>query len=492
MTIDMRGYMENVETVYVKDADCTEHTPVFWGQPEKPIYGKGISIMPAIPSKSGSNYEQKIYLEKLLPLEEYDLFIVLFSGGKDSAASLLRLLELGVPKDKIELWHHDIDGGHPIRRMDWPVTGSYVKAFSEAFEVPLRTSWRVGGFFGELYRVGASYPIEYTDGAAVKTCRLSSAQQRSEELREQILHGYDVNDELKQFGYRMRFPAKSGDFARRWCSAYLKITLSDTVLRDIDALRGYGGNTKFPAKSQIANGRWCSPMLKREVSENAIRNLSELETLGSLRHKFPAKASPQKGRYCSGALKASIQDAVTSDSLITKGNVKILVVSGERRGESIGRAKYNEMELHRTNATAKAHRLVHQWRNVISYTERDTWQILQRHNVNPHPCYSCGWNRCSCAMCIFSLPKHWAGIRELFPEEYAAIRQDEITLGFTLDNKKNLDEYIAGAQSCVNHSNERALKQLTSGRFTAADVFIQKDKWQFPAGAFGGSSGGPC
>ena len=193
---------------YIKDNQCTIHTPITWGHPEKPIYGKGISILPFIPGKRETRYEQSIYLEKLLPLEEYDLIIVLYSGGKDSTVSLLRLLEMGVPKEKIELWHHEIDGGHPTRRMDWPVTQAYVRAFSEAMGIKLRTSWRVGGFFGELYRVGASYPIEYEDGAEIKTCRLSPAQIRSEELREQILQGLDCGDELARFGYRMKFPAK--------------------------------------------------------------------------------------------------------------------------------------------------------------------------------------------------------------------------------------------------------------------------------------------
>ena len=477
---------------FIKDSQCGVHTPVVLGKPENQIYGKGVSIIPVVPSKCETAYDKSIYLEKLLPLEEYDYIIVLLSGGKDSVASLFRLLEMGVPKDKIELWHHDVDGGHPTRSMDWPVTQAYVRAFAQAMEIKLRTSWRVGGFFAELYRVGASLPIEYEDGAAVKTCRLSPAQQRSEELREEILRGIDAHDELADFGYRMKFPAKSGDLARRWCSAYLKILVSDTVIRNLDELQGFGSVNKFPAKSGIASGRWCSPMLKREVADTVIRNLDELAGLGSLRHKFPAKSSPQQGRYCSGTLKASVQDGITSNLEHIRQDVKILVVSGERRGESVGRAGYNEMEIHRTNATAKAHRLVHQWRNVINHSERDVWEITRRHRVNPHPCYPCGWNRCSCRCCIFSLPRHWAGIKDLFPEEYEAFRKDEIRLGFTLDNKMNLDEYIAGADSCVNYSNEKALDQLLSGKFTVDDVFCKPGEWRFPAGAFRGGQGGPC
>ena len=81
------------------------------------IYGKGINYRPVIDGKQDTPHSKEIYLEKLLPLEEYDKIIVLFSGGKDSLACVLHLLELGVPREKIELWHHDIDGGEPNLHM---------------------------------------------------------------------------------------------------------------------------------------------------------------------------------------------------------------------------------------------------------------------------------------------------------------------------------------------------------------------------------------
>ncbi len=170
--------------------------------------------------------------------------------------------------------------------------------------------------------------------------------------------------------------------------------------------------------------------------------------------------------------------------------MRILVVSGERRQESAGRSKYNEMEIHRTNATAKAHRLVHQWRSVIDWDEAQVWEIIKRWHIAPHPCYAAGWNRCSCMMCIFSLPSHWAGIRELFPERFAEVEEDERVLGFTLDNKQPLAEYVGDAKSCVCHSNLQALYQLTSGTFSVSDV--EQQEWTMPAGAFHGAGGGPC
>lgn len=290
-------------------------------------YASGGCLRPAIPGKMATEHDKKLYLEELLPLVEYDKIIVLFSGGKDSLASVLDLLDRGVPKEKIELWHHDIDGGHPTRRMDWPVTPAYVRAVAEHLGLTLRVSWRVNGFWGEVYRIGASWPIRYIDpnNGVVKECRLSKNQVRSAELREKILEDME-QQELESMGLRMKFPAKSGNLATRWCSSILKITVAESLIYNLDALNAMG-----------------------------------------YRGKFPAKSGPHQGRWCSGSLKAQVESKLYSDIEELATDTKILVVSGERRQESAGRSKYNEIEVHRTNATAKAHRLVHQWRNVIDW-----------------------------------------------------------------------------------------------------------------------------
>ena len=450
----MKGQINLFEPDFIRDADCTKDTPVIYGKPDIPIYGMGKRIKPRIPGRDDSDYMKKIYLQELLPLDDYDLVAILLSGGKDSIACYYKLLELGVPKEKMEFWHHDIDGGHPCRRMDWRCTQNYVRALAEAEGIPLRLSWRVNGFFGELYRVGASEPIEWMepDTGEIRRCKLSPNYLRCQEIKEKATE--DMEEQLKQHGCRLKFPMKSGDLSRRWCSAYLKIMVADTVMSNLS-------------------------------------RLGELEQLGGKRHKFPAKGGTHQGRWCSGSLKAAVQDSVTSNLEKTKGNVKVLVVSGERRGESAGRSKYNEMEIHRTNATAKAHRLVHQWRPVIDYSEKDVWELLKRHKVNPHPCYRAGWNRCSCAMCIFSTPSLFAGIREIYPEDYELLKQDEKILGFTLDNKCDLDTFVGDAKSCVYHGDVSAIHSLITGEFNKSDIYITGD-WMYPAGAFRGSEGGPC
>lgn len=411
------GQLALFQPDFIRDADCTKETPVIYGKSDIPIYGTGKRIHPRVSGRKDTEYMKKMYLEELLPLEMYDLVIVLISGGKDSIACYYKLLELGVPKSKIEFWHHDIDGGHPSRTMDWRCTANYIRSFAEAEQIPLRVSWRKNGFFGELYRIGASELIEYVDPETGEIYQCPPSKKYMECQKLKVAGISEMENKLAEFGYRMKFPMKSGDLSRRWCSAYLKIMVADTVLRNMNSVAA---------------------------------NLTK-----------------------------------------TRMDIKLLIVSGERRGESVGRSKYNEIEIHRTNAVSKHHRTVHQWRPVIDYSEKDIWEVLKRHKVNPHPCYRAGWNRCSCAMCIFSTPQLFAGIRELYPKEYALLCQDEKVLGFTLDNHCDLETYIGSADSCVYHGDKEAIQSLLTGEFPVESVYV-KDKWKYPVGAFHGAAGGPC
>ena len=79
-------------------------------------------------TKRGHSYE--------IDLTTYDRVIVAFSGGKDSAACLFHLLELGVDRSKIELHHHLVDGEDQQEAdglMDWPCTNDYCRKVAEAF-----------------------------------------------------------------------------------------------------------------------------------------------------------------------------------------------------------------------------------------------------------------------------------------------------------------------------------------------------------------------
>ncbi len=141
-------------------------------------------------------------------LAGYDRILVAFSGGKDSLACLLHLLELGFDPARIELHHHDVDGGTPF--MDWPCTLGYGRAIAARFGVPLYRSWRDGGFLAELNRDGVpTAPVffERPDGTVGRAGGQGPP------------------------GVRGRYPQVSADLRVRWCSPVLKIDVMAALIR---------------------------------------------------------------------------------------------------------------------------------------------------------------------------------------------------------------------------------------------------------------------
>ena len=85
-------------------------------------------------------------------LASYAKIIIAFSGGKDSLACLLHLLDLSVAPARIELWHHDVDGREGSALMDWACTRDYCRKVAAAFGVAIYYSWKRGGFEREMGR----------------------------------------------------------------------------------------------------------------------------------------------------------------------------------------------------------------------------------------------------------------------------------------------------------------------------------------------------
>jgi len=134
----------------------------------------------------------------LQTLLSYDFIIVAFSGGKDSLATYLWLLETGVPAEKIELWHHDIDGREGSDLMDWECTRSYCQRFADAFGSPIYFSWRMNGFEGELMKKDAqAAPVCWEEPTAEGIKVVVSESSKS------------------SFSTRRKFPAKVADLRTR-------------------------------------------------------------------------------------------------------------------------------------------------------------------------------------------------------------------------------------------------------------------------------------
>jgi 3'-phosphoadenosine 5'-phosphosulfate sulfotransferase (PAPS reductase)/FAD synthetase len=156
-----------------------------------------------------------------IDVHSYDRYIVAFSGGKESLACVLHLLECGVPKERIEIHHHNVDGEHTGEDglMDWPVTLDYCRKVSQALGLRFSQSWRNGGIERELRRENqATAPVSIpylVDGKRM-----------------------EVGGQGKP-NTRLKFPQVSADLRVRWCSSVAKISCMDAwISNDPQFLEG--------------------------------------------------------------------------------------------------------------------------------------------------------------------------------------------------------------------------------------------------------------
>jgi len=169
----------------------------------------------------GSSTEQVVKgtpLKEILPFEEFDLIIISISAGKDSMGCVMNLLDRGVPKEKMVLFHQNVDGSEEDEEVfDWPCTLAYCKAVSEHFGIPLEIQYRSKGILGEMLRENSKTgDVFYT-------------------WKGETYHLPTVRGNL---GTRLKWPALSPDLRVRWCSSSAKIDVFRRVLNNIPELKG--------------------------------------------------------------------------------------------------------------------------------------------------------------------------------------------------------------------------------------------------------------
>jgi len=151
-------------------------------------------------------------------LASYDFIICGFSGGKDSIASVLHLLEMGVEPRKLLLAHHEVDGREGAPLMDWPSVPAYCRAIANHLGLRLLASWKVGGFEREMLRDNSP-----------------TAATRFETLDNDVM---EAGGKSTKVGTRLKFPQVAASLSCRWCSAYLKIDVFDRVLVNAPEFQG--------------------------------------------------------------------------------------------------------------------------------------------------------------------------------------------------------------------------------------------------------------
>lgn len=214
-------------------------------------------------------------------LMSYDYYVVFFSGGKDSVACVLHLLEQGVPKDKIELWHHDVDGREGSALWDWPVTRDYCQQVADALGLPLYFSWKVGGFEGEMNRRDRPSPP-------------TRFEVPSGEVQQ-------AGGKAKDATTRWEFPKISLDLQQRWCSAALKVDVARIAINNQERFKH--------ARTLVLGG-------ERMEENDAYRKY--LHALDAHRYEGAAPPAPPKqltGRAAYNVLEAHATDKRDSSQL---------------------------------------------------------------------------------------------------------------------------------------------------------------------------------
>lgn len=172
-----------------------------------------------------SNYWLNVAEGSLLDFDDYDKIIVSYSGGKDSLALLLFMIEMDVDLSKVEIWHQHVDGQPGILGlMDWPCTHGYVRATGEHFGIKTLFQWKDGGIEGEMLRHNDPTKGVYYETLEGGTVYLPPSKRAKE-------------------GTRLKFPQVSADLSVRWCSAYVKIDVARRVIANDK--RFDGTNTLF-------------------------------------------------------------------------------------------------------------------------------------------------------------------------------------------------------------------------------------------------------
>lgn len=354
-----------------------------------------------------------------LDFNSYDYIIVAFSGGKDSTACVLDLLERGAPKEKMLLWHHDIDGREGSKLMDWPITRDYCRKFAEHIGIPLQFSWKKGGFEREMLR--------------------------SDSLTAPVLFE-DVKGEI------VECPSATPPDIR-----------TKRVWKDFPVRRYITINSRCTVCGRLLGNKHCR----------------------GCRQKFPQVTANLGQRWCTSYLKITVGCKALSNQKIFDGK-RTLFITGERGEESPNRKRYKEFEPHEKNAK-KRH--VDHYRPVHKWKEKQVWDIIERWKIKVHPCYYLGWNRCSCAGCIFGNENQWASLNQIMPEMVKKISDYEEQFGLTIHRKHSVLERI---QSGTPY--QAADPDCHEGRLIRAEEFtdsVWMPVWKLPAGAFGDDTG-PC
>jgi len=163
---------------------------------------------------------------------------------------------------------------------------------------------------------------------------------------------------------------------------------------------------------------------------------------------------------------------------------RTLIITGERAEESAARAKYEVFGSHYYTNCKKRH--VDHWRPVHKWKEQQVWDIIKRWNIRVHPCYHLGFNRCSCAACIFGNNDQWASINAVNPDQVKVIADYESEFKTTIHRKIPVMERVSKG---TPYEMKKDIMALALSKNYYESIIMKPGEWEMPSGAFGEGCG---
>lgn len=170
---------------------------------------------------------------------------------------------------------------------------------------------------------------------------------------------------------------------------------------------------------------FCNTHNENPVTYDHVRMLSEkvhpilwLEPergfveLAQFKKRFPSS----QARFCTEELKLK-PTRLHLDKLYNEG-FDVVVLSGERRGESLERSKLEPYDLHPFFGLPA-------FKPLLDWTITDVWAIHDKYGIPKNPLYDEGASRVGCFPCIMSRKREIRMAAEKYPETIDAIREVE-------------------------------------------------------------------
>ncbi len=404
--------------------------------------------LPLYSDLTTKTYKKRDELVKWILDPVYNVTVIIaFSGGKDSVAMVLKALAMGIKKENIELWHHDIDGeGEEL--FDWKCTKSYCKAFAKAFGLKILFSYRKGGIVREIYKQNElSQPIYF-----------------QKEMDGEFFV-WNPKDDKDNYATRLKFPSVGADLQTRWCSYQVKIDVMQKAITHSERFnnanivimtgerRDESKNRGKYAEIELYRGASSS---RRAITWRSIIDWSEMDVWGII-EEYKVQPHPC---YELGWGRCSCQ---------------LCIFSAENTWASI-----NEISPQKVARIAEIEHDLKVKSNIIIESETNNPDLIKvKKNKNGE----------MIRVPFVSIPTLY-NVYEKIPtgqviKTGARAGQQKFTKGKKLDNI--YDEKVKRGKSFISkEKKDRWLKEAL-GEFVSP-IFVEK--WELPAGAFNGETSG--